>query len=137
MSLGAYWVALLATIHTISHADLYVMEKPLAKMSDPLRLHGRGADELRARVAERLERVYRAVSPLERQPRVASTRVLVIGAEFDRVTSLAGAQALATHFNGELLKVRASHLIDTNRSQNMLAVVSGRLVSAFGQTHLL
>jgi pimeloyl-ACP methyl ester carboxylesterase len=137
VSLGAYLVALLATIHTTSHADLYVMEKPLAKMSDPLRLHGRGASELRAGVAERLARVYRAVSPLERPPRVASTRVLVIGAEFDRVTPIAGAQALATHFGTQLSKIHAWHLVHTNRSQNMLAAVSGRLVSTFGQTHLL
>ena len=118
-SLGAYIAALLGTIAPVEFEAL-ILEKPLASLSDALRLHGRGSDAGRQSVALRLDRVYRAVSPLDRQPRVDSTRVHVIGALFDRVTTCVGAQRFASHFDASYTAVRASHLFDPGRAERIV-----------------
>lgn len=115
-SLGAYLVALLGTT-TPTQFDALVFEKPLARLSDPLRWHGRGTDADRQDVALRLDRVYRAVSPLERQPQVDSSKVYVVGALYDRVTTFESAARLAAHFGVSPEPVRASHLYDSGRTE--------------------
>jgi len=123
-SLGAHLVALLATTEQPLIADGYVLEKPLLRMSDPLRLHGRGLPSVRRDVALRLDRVYRAVSPIERTPRVSADRVQVIGALFDGVTPASGAEHVAKHFGAQCQLVAASHLHDPRRSKRMLEMLS-------------
>jgi pimeloyl-ACP methyl ester carboxylesterase len=118
-SLGAYIAALLGTIAPVEFEAL-ILEKPLVRLSDALRLHGRGSDAARQSVAHRLDRVYRAVSPLDRQPRVDSTRVHVLGALFDRVTTCVGAERLASHFDASYTAVRASHLYDPGRAKRIV-----------------
>jgi len=122
-SLGAHIVALLATLPHAVHAAKYVLEKPVSRMSDALRLHGRGDSTLRSEVAARLDNVYRAVSPLERNPQVDAGSILVIGGQFDRMTPLATAQLLASHFNVPLRPIKASHLLDPGRSRRLTKVV--------------
>ncbi len=122
-SLGAHLVALLATLRGSAHGNLFVLEKPLSRLSDPLRLHGAGASHWRQRCAERLDQVYRGVSPLDRLPRVDPKQMLVIGGEFDQVTPIATVELIATHFNATLRQIKASHLLDSNRSDRMLALL--------------
>lgn len=111
-SLGAHIVALLATLPVAGLAHRYILEKPLGRMSDPLRFHGRGEPALLRQIADRLDGVYRAVSPLDRVPTVDPGRVTVIGGEYDRVTLPSAAQAVAGHFRASQIQVKASHLFD-------------------------
>jgi hypothetical protein len=107
----------------VVHGDRYVLEKPISRMSDALRLHGRGDDRLRGDVAARLDQVYRAVSPLDRSPQVDASSLVVIGGQFDQVTPLGTAQLLASHFNVPLRSIEASHLFDPSRSRRLTKVV--------------
>ena len=129
-SLGGYIAALLGTLAPTGFSGL-VLEKPLARLSDPLRLHGRGPNAERQSVALRLDGVYRAVSPLERQPQVPSSQVHVIGARYDRVTQFENAERLAAHFNGSLETVSASHFYDLERTERF-APCLWRLVNRSG-----
>jgi pimeloyl-ACP methyl ester carboxylesterase len=122
-SLGAHIVALLITLRTSAYVSLYVLEKPLTRLSEPLRWHGHGAINWRHEVADRLDRVYRCVSPLDRLSRVDPKQVLVIGGKFDQVTPIASVELLAKHFNAPLRQTKASHLFDPHRSDRLLKVV--------------
>jgi pimeloyl-ACP methyl ester carboxylesterase len=122
-SLGAYIAGLLGTLAPFVIDEL-VLEKPLARLSDPLRLHGRGRDVDRRSVALRLNRVYRAVSPLERQPRVPSGKVHVIGARHDRVTTFESAEQIAAHFKCSFEPVDASHFYDLDRKLHFATCLS-------------
>jgi len=122
-SLGAHLVALLATVEQPTLADHYMLEKPLVRMSDPLRLHGRGSPCIRRDVALRLDRVYRAVSPIERPSRVDPNRVHVISALSDCVTPASGARQLAEHFGATVHPVEGSHLWDPDRSKRTVAMM--------------
>ena len=114
-SLGAHIAALLATLPVARLADRYILEKPLGRISDPMRFHGRVEPALLRQIADRLDGVYRAVSPLDRIPTVDPRRVTVIGSEFDRVTLPSAAQAVARHFCASQIQVKASHLFDLDR----------------------
>jgi alpha-beta hydrolase superfamily lysophospholipase len=132
-SLGAYLVALLATVEQPLMADGYVLEKPLLQMSDPMRLHGRGPASIRRDVALRLDRVYRAVSPIQRKPRIDPDRVHVIGALYDGVTPASGAEQLANHFGATYHSVQASHIYDPGRFKRTVEMVRS-LASAVAST---
>ena len=125
-SLGAHAVALAATIPSSTVADRFVLEKPVAKMSDALRLHGPGLGSLRDAVALRLDRVYSVASPLDRRPCTCGTEVHVIGAEFDRVTPISGALSMANHFGAVLHTIEASHLFDRGRLECMIQILNPR-----------
>jgi len=122
-SLGAHLVALLATRRVSIHAGLYVLEKPLCRLSDPIRLHGRGGTVQRQAIAERLDQVYRCVSPLDRTLQVDAKNILVIGGEYDQITPLSGAQSLADHWGVPLQRVAASHLFDVHRTRRVLEIL--------------
>jgi hypothetical protein len=124
MSLGAHLVGLFATLPQAHNADRLVMEKPLSFLSDPIRWHARGESRWCQHVADRLERVYRGVSPLDRKPTVDPERIRVIGATLDRVTPIAAAQAVADHFQVPLQPIRASHLFDPDRSRRLLRLLA-------------
>ena len=126
VSLGAHAVALTATLPSPAIADRFVLDKPVARMSDALRFHGSGLQRLRDEVALRLDRVYRVVSPLERRPCAASAQMRVIGARFDQVAPIGGALALAQHFGAILQTVEASHLWDRGRLTRMFEILNPR-----------
>ena len=119
-SLGAHLVALFATLPAARLVDGYWLEKPLRNLSDSVRWHARAACDLRQHVADRLARVYRAVSPLERRPWVTPDRMCIVGATFDQVTPIDSVQAIADHFQVLLRPVAASHLFDPGRTQRLL-----------------
>ena len=116
--------ALSATLPAGKLADRYVLEKPLGRISDPLRFHGGSEAALRSEIADRLDAVYRAVSPLDRVPTVGSRHIAVVGGEFDQVARLAAACNFATHFHASLIRAGASHLFDLHRSQRLVQILS-------------
>jgi len=117
MSLGGYTAALAATVDP--SFDFLVPIVPLASLADFALEHGDlpDAPEPRALEHELIERVYRHVSPVEREPLIASERVLVIGARADRIVQFSHARRLASHFRAPLVSWHGGHLWQLGRGQ--------------------
>jgi pimeloyl-ACP methyl ester carboxylesterase len=121
MSLGGYSASLLATVQR--DLAFVVPMIPLASIADSARDQGRlgrgeRADELHAA----LEAAHRVVSPFARPSLVPKERVLVVGAEADRVTPIFHAERLAKHFDTPLLRLPGGHLLQTWRAPAFRAV---------------
>jgi len=119
-SLGAHAVALLATLPGAQQVDRFLLEKPLGQLSDLIRWHARGDPMWCQHIADRLQRVYRSVCPLDRKPVASPAQMTVIGATFDQVTPIGAAQEVADHFHVPLRPIKASHLFDPGRTQRLL-----------------
>jgi pimeloyl-ACP methyl ester carboxylesterase len=115
MSLGGYTAALTATVEP--DLDFLVPLVPLACLADFAREQGSLSQLPRESAIEHelIERAYRVASPLSLPPRIAPERVLVVAARADRVTPLAHARKLASHFGAELLSFRGGHLLQLGR----------------------
>jgi pimeloyl-ACP methyl ester carboxylesterase len=121
MSLGGYSASLLATVQR--DLAFAVPMIPLASIADSARDQGRlgsgeHADELHAA----LEAAHHLVSPFARPSLVPRDRVLVVGAEADRVTPIAQAERLARHFDTPLLRLPGGHLLQMWRAPAFRAV---------------
>ena len=116
MSLGGYTAALLATIE--AELSFCVPVIPLASLADFAREQGElsAAPELEAEEHALLERIYRVVSPLERTPRIAPFRTMVVAAKADRITPVAHARKLAAHFGAQLVSWHGGHLVQLGRN---------------------
>jgi pimeloyl-ACP methyl ester carboxylesterase len=115
MSLGGYTTALTATVENeLAFAVPFI---PLASLADFAREQRRlGTTPAEADLEHRaLDAVHRIVSPLQRAPRIASERVLVIAAENDQITPIRHAQRLAEHFGAELSTWQGGHLLQFGR----------------------
>jgi pimeloyl-ACP methyl ester carboxylesterase len=121
MSLGGYTTALMATVQDDLAFAVPII--PLSSLADFARDQGRlgGGDEASAQHAA-LEAANRVVSPFARPSRIAPERVLVIGAEADRITPIAHAERVAAHLGGPLLRVGGGHLVQLWRAQAFRAV---------------
>jgi predicted alpha/beta hydrolase family esterase len=116
MSLGGYTTALLATLNEgLSFAVPII---PLASIADFAR------DQCRLGTGEKTELQHRAleaanavVSPLSRPSLVPPERMLIVGAEADRITPIAHAERLAKHFGAPLLRVTGGHLMQVWRRE--------------------
>lgn len=97
MSLGGYLASLLATLD--GTLALVVPIVPLADLRD-------FAGTTRPWTE----------GPLDRRPLIAPERVLVIGAEQDRIAPLSHARALARHFDARLVTMRGGHVVQLGRS---------------------
>jgi pimeloyl-ACP methyl ester carboxylesterase len=115
MSLGGYTAALLATVD--AELSFCVPVIPLASLADFAREQGElsPAPEAEAEEHAQLERIYRVISPLERAPRIASSRTLVVAAKADRITPVAHARKLAAHFGSPLVSWHGGHLLQLGR----------------------
>ncbi len=115
MSLGGYTTSLVAT--AVDDLAFAVPMIPLASMADFARDQGRlGANEVQQRAQHlAVEDAHRIVSPLARPPKVAPDRVLVIAAEADRITPVAHARRLASHFRAPLVTWQGGHLLQVGR----------------------
>lgn len=118
MSLGGYTAALAATVEP--DLAFLVPLVPLASLADFAREQGSlSAPPAQAQLEhELLERIYRPISPVSLPSRVASDRVLVIGARADRVTPISHARSLATHFSAPLIAFRGGHLLQLGRRES-------------------
>jgi len=116
MSLGGYTAALLATVE--AGLSFCVPVIPLASLADFLREQGAlsNSPEVAAREHALLERIYRVVSPLERSPRIVSSRTLVVAGKADRITPVTHARKLAAHFGSPLVSWHGGHLLQLGRN---------------------
>jgi dienelactone hydrolase len=122
MSLGGYTAALLATVADV---DFAVPMIPLASLADFAREQGRlGSGPEADLVHAAIERAHRVVSPLARPLCTPKTRVLVVGAEHDRITPMAHAERLETHFDCEMLVLSGGHLIQLGRDAGFRGLLS-------------
>jgi pimeloyl-ACP methyl ester carboxylesterase len=112
MSLGGYTTSLMATLE--ARLAFAVPLIPLASLADFARDQGNlgSGDQVRLQHAA-LEAANHVVSPFARPARLPPARVLVVGAEGDRVTPIAHAERLAAHFGTPLLRVGGGHLVQT------------------------
>jgi pimeloyl-ACP methyl ester carboxylesterase len=115
MSLGGYTAALLATVETELSFCIPVI--PLASLADFAREQGELSSAPAAEAEEHalLERIYRVVSPIERRPRIAPARTLVVAAKADRITPVAHARKLSVHFGSPLVSWHGGHLLQLGR----------------------
>jgi pimeloyl-ACP methyl ester carboxylesterase len=121
MSLGGYTTSLFATLE--DDLAFAVPLIPLASMADYARDQGRlGGGERAGAQHAALEAANWVVSPFARPSRVAPERVLVVGAEADRVTPIAHAERIAAHFGAPLLRVGGGHLVQVWRREAFRAV---------------
>lgn len=116
MSLGGYTVALAATVEPA--LDFVVPVIPLASLADLAREQGDlpEAPETNAIEHGLQEAALAPVSPVHRKPLVPPERMLVLGAKADRITPLAHARRLATHFRARLVTLPGSHLVHIGRA---------------------
>ena len=125
MSLGAYSLALWATIDPLDHLALFT---PASSMADIAREHGQlGAGDVAERLAPLLDRALAVVSPLARTPRLDGSRVMVVAGAEDRITPELHAERFAAHFQGELLRIPGGHLLQFGRAR-ALGVLHRRLL---------
>jgi pimeloyl-ACP methyl ester carboxylesterase len=121
MSLGGYTTALMATLEPgLAFAVPLI---PLASLADFARDQGRlgagpGVDEQHAA----LEAANFVVSPMARPARLPSSRMLIVGAEGDRVTPMAHAERLARHLGAPLVRAPGGHLVQVWRREAFRAV---------------
>jgi pimeloyl-ACP methyl ester carboxylesterase len=116
MSLGGYTTSLLATLNEgLSFAVPII---PLASIADFARDQGRLGTGPKAELQHRaLEAANEVVSPLARPSQVPAERMLIVGAEADRITPIAHAERLAKHFGAPLLRVTGGHLMQVWRRE--------------------
>jgi pimeloyl-ACP methyl ester carboxylesterase len=128
MSLGGYTTALWATLDESLAFAVPVI--PLASIADFARDNGRLGRGAEVALQHRaLDEAVRVVSPLARPARVASERVLVVGADADRITPIAHAERLARHLGAPLFRIPGGHLLQIGRGEAFRAVARmwGRL----------
>lgn len=127
MSLGAYSLALWATIDPLDHLALFT---PASSIADIAREHGQlGAGDVGERLAPLLGSALSVVSPLARSPRIDGSRVLVVAGAEDRITPELHAERFAAHFGGDLLRIPGGHLLQFGRAR-ALGVLHRRLLKA-------
>jgi pimeloyl-ACP methyl ester carboxylesterase len=121
MSLGGYTTALLATLERELAFAVPII--PLSSVADFARDQGRlGTGERAAIQHAALEAANRIVSPLARPALVDKERILVIGAEADRVTPIRYAERLAAHFDAPMLRLPGGHVLQAWRAPAFRAV---------------
>ena len=109
MSLGGYTTALLATVEELAFAVPII---PLSSIADFARDQGRLGSGAEADAQHRaLEEANVVVSPFARPSRVPGERMLVVGAEADRITPINQAERLARHFGAPLRRLPGGHLM--------------------------
>jgi len=121
MSLGGYTTSLMATLEPdLSFAAPLI---PLASLADFARDQGRlGAGPKATEQHAALEAANFVVSPLARPARLPASRMLVVGAEGDRVTPVAHAERLAKHLGAPLMRAAGGHLVQLWRREAFRAV---------------
>jgi len=121
MSLGGYTTSLLATVER--ELDFAVPYIPVSDLTDVVVEH----EALRGTVVpeeliEAGKHAMALVRPLGRKPAIPGERMLVVGAEGDRITRTSHAEALAKHFGSELTIFPGAHLLQFGRREAFAAI---------------
>lgn len=116
-SLGGYVASLFAT--TSSDCERLLLDRPLVRMSEPLRRvamrGGVGTQQLLAS----LEAIYAAVDPLRRELLLPRERIALLLGQNDRISGLAAGEALAKHWEIDAELFPGSHVIPFGRSERI------------------
>jgi pimeloyl-ACP methyl ester carboxylesterase len=121
MSLGGYTTSLLATVERDLAFAVPII--PLASIADFARDQRRLGDDAQSRAQHRaLEEANWVVSPFARPSLVPASRMLVVGAEADRITPIAHAERLARYFGAPIHRFHGGHLLQFGRSEAFRAV---------------
>ena len=133
MSLGGYTSALAATLEPQLAFAIPLI--PLTSLADFARDQGRLGSQPEHQHAQHraLDAVHHVVSPLHRPPLIATERILIVGAEADRITPLSHAQRLQWHFKAPLHTWHGGHLLQFGRSEQFRRI--GRMLGELGLTH--
>jgi acetyl esterase/lipase len=114
MSLGGYTTSLIATLDRDLAFAVPIV--PLASMADFARDLGRFGKGEPARLQHAgLESANFIVSPFARKSLVPPDRILIVGANADRITPIAHAERLANHFGVEPMRLVGGHLLQVGR----------------------
>jgi pimeloyl-ACP methyl ester carboxylesterase len=123
MSLGAYTTALLATVEP--QLDFAIKSIPMADITDAVVAHDRMRGlEIDVAIQNASRQALAIHTPLMRAPVIDGARVLVMGAEQDRITGHWQAAELARHFGGALRIVGGSHLFHLGRRETLQSIQS-------------
>jgi dienelactone hydrolase len=128
MSLGGYTVALLGTVERLDFLAPFI---PLGSLADAARDNGRLVGTLaeQREQHEALEAAYRVASPLARPPLLAKDRVVVVGAEGDRITPIAHARRIAAHYDADLVTYPGGHILQVGRGVGFRAILERMVVA--------
>jgi esterase/lipase len=128
MSLGGYTVGLLATVEPELAFAVPVI--PLACFADWNREMRTlvGSPERKRRHYRAIERLTRAISPLERPAAIQTERIHVVAASVDRITPNRHAERLAEHFGAPLRTFRGGHLLQFGLEDALEEVASATMV---------
>lgn len=124
MSLGGYTTSLAATVEP--RLDCAIPVIPLSSIADFARDQGRlGTSEREEELEHRaLDAVHHIVSPLHREPMVAPERMLIVGAQADRITPIRHAQRLGEHFGAPVRSWHGGHLLQFGRRDQFRGIGS-------------
>jgi hypothetical protein len=115
MSLGGYTTSLLATVERDLAFAVPII--PLSSIADFARDQGRlGLGPEAALQHAALEEANHVVSPFARPSLVPADRMLIVGAQADRITPIAQAERLAHKFGAPLFRLPGGHLLQVGRS---------------------
>ncbi|HEX7671800.1 MAG TPA: hypothetical protein VF395_19535, partial [Polyangiaceae bacterium] len=105
---------------------------PLASIPAAARLNGHLGDNTEETELQYqgLIEVHRMASPLHRPPVIDPRRVLVIGAEQDRITPIEHARQLAHHFGCRLETMHGGHLVQFGRGARFRSI--GKFLKELG-----
>lgn len=117
-SLGAYVAALYATVS--SDCERLLLERPLARMSEPLRAIAQRRGATYSELLAQLEAAYAPVSPLQRALRLPHDRIDMLLGCRDRIAGFEAGQLLARHFGVEPEHFAGGHLVPLGRSVMLL-----------------
>jgi hypothetical protein len=120
-SIGAHIAALVAT--TDSACDRMLLDRPLARMSEPIRsiTARRGAPY--TELLARLEAVYACVDPLRRVARLDPTRIALLLGRADAIGGVESGRALAQHLNVEPTWFPGGHALAVGRRALLLPLL--------------
>jgi len=132
MSLGGYTTALATTV--AAELAFAVPVIPLTSLADFARDQGRlgPSGEQCEQQHRALDAVHEVVSPLHRPSLLERRRMLVVGADADRITPVRHAQRLAEHFDIPLELWHGGHLLQFGRGAQFRRV--GQLLRELGVT---
>jgi len=130
MSLGGYTTGLMTTIDDT--LDFAVPMIPCSSIADVARAVGLlvGTPEEQELQHAGLEAAHRVVSPLARPTRMSTDRILVIGADADRITPISHAKRMSEHYGAPLETFHGGHLLQFGRGDAFRAI--GRMLERLG-----
>ncbi|MGE5785812.1 MAG: alpha/beta fold hydrolase [Myxococcales bacterium] len=121
-SLGGYVASLFATAS--ADCEQLLLDRPLVRMSEPLRRVANREGAAHRQLLEHLEAVYAVVDPLRRELKLPRERVALLLGEHDRISGLAAGEALASHWHVEAERFPGSHVIPWGRSERLWRLFS-------------